>query len=81
MESKAINLGNSLLVPCVQELARDKSLTTIPPRYIRPNHQQPIASDAGTEIPVIDMQSLLSQGSMEVELAKLDFACREWGFF
>ncbi|GLU14730.1 hypothetical protein SLE2022_312830 [Rubroshorea leprosula] len=81
MESKAINLGNSLLVPCVQELARDKSLTTIPPRYIRYDQQQPIVSDEVSQIPVIDMRSLLSEGSMEAESSKLDCACREWGFF
>ncbi|GKV34373.1 hypothetical protein SLEP1_g42750 [Rubroshorea leprosula] len=66
---------------CSQELARGKSLTTIPPRHIRTDHQQPIVSDAVSEIPVIDMQSLRSEGSMEAELAKLDFACGELGFF
>ncbi|PQP96222.1 protein SRG1-like [Prunus yedoensis var. nudiflora] len=35
------------------------------------------------EIPFIDMQKLLSQESTdsESELAKLHFACKEWGFF
>lgn len=83
MESKAVFWVNSLAVPCVQELAKEP-LTTIPPRYIRPDQQQqPIVSDAGLvwEIPVIDMQSLLSEESTEAELTKLDFACREWGFF
>ncbi|GLU14726.1 hypothetical protein SLE2022_312790 [Rubroshorea leprosula] len=83
MESKAVFWVNSLPVPCVQELAKEP-LTTIPPRYIRPDlQQQPILSDDGLvlEIPIIDMQSLLSEESMEAELTKLDFACREWGFF
>ncbi|GLU14724.1 hypothetical protein SLE2022_312770 [Rubroshorea leprosula] len=83
MESKAVFWVNSLPVPCVQELAKEP-LTTIPPRYIRPERQQqPIVSDDGLvrEIPIIDMQSLLSEESMEAELTKLDFACREWGFF
>ncbi|ESR55574.1 hypothetical protein CICLE_v10023680mg [Citrus x clementina] len=30
---------------------------------------------------LIDMQSLLYEESMDSELAKLDFACKEWGFF
>ncbi|GLT62260.1 hypothetical protein SLA2020_349100 [Shorea laevis] len=82
MESKGMSLGSSLLVPCVQELAKEP-LTTIPERYIRPEQEQPIvsSSDSALEIPVIDFQNLLSQGSVEDELAKLDFACREWGFF
>ncbi|GLT26888.1 hypothetical protein SLA2020_019280 [Shorea laevis] len=83
MESKAVFWGNSLPVPCVQKLAKEP-LKTIPQRYIRPDQQQqPIVSDAGFgwEVPVIDLQSLLCEESMEAELTKLDFACREWGFF
>ncbi|GKU92972.1 hypothetical protein SLEP1_g6621 [Rubroshorea leprosula] len=83
MESKVMELGSSLPVPCIQELVKELD-TAIPPRYIRPEQQQQqIVSDADSmlKIPVIDMQSLLSGGSMEAELAKLDFACREWGFF
>ncbi|GLT26889.1 hypothetical protein SLA2020_019290 [Shorea laevis] len=83
MESKAVFWVNSLPVAWVQELAKEP-LTTIPPRYIRPDLQeQPIVSDDGLvlEIPIIDMQSLLSEESMEAELTKVDFACREWGFF
>ncbi|GLT62259.1 hypothetical protein SLA2020_349090 [Shorea laevis] len=84
MEAKAMNLGNSLLVPCVRELAKE-SLATIPPRYIRSDQQQ-VVSDTGLvlEIPVINMQSLVSDDESmeaETELAKLDSACREWGFF
>ncbi|GLT62258.1 hypothetical protein SLA2020_349080 [Shorea laevis] len=79
-----MNLGNSLLVPCVQELAKE-SLTAIPPRYIRTDQEQAIFSDTGSvpEILVINMLSLLSDGLMEAEteLVKLDSACREWGFF
>ncbi|GKV04218.1 hypothetical protein SLEP1_g16410 [Rubroshorea leprosula] len=68
MEAKAMNLGNSLFVPCVQELAKE-SLATILPRYIRSDQQQPVVSDTGLvlEIPLTNMQSLLSDGSMEAE--------------
>ncbi|XP_068339771.1 protein SRG1-like [Pyrus communis] len=82
--------GGSLLVPSVQELVK-KPITTIPPRYIRPHHQDGnqehemiINSDHHAhQIPSIDMQKLLSQESTssESELARLHFACKEWGFF
>ncbi|KAH9723499.1 protein SRG1 [Citrus sinensis] len=75
-------IGGSLLVPCVQELVKNPMLV-VPPRYIRPDQDSPINSDDTliSQIPVIDMQSLLSEESMDSELAKLDFACKEWGFF
>ncbi|XWS10828.1 hypothetical protein CRYUN_Cryun38cG0031600 [Craigia yunnanensis] len=83
MESKVV-FGNSLLVPCVQELAKD-TISTIPPRYLHPDldlHQTTNFDDSPTlEIPVIDLKSLLGEESMDSELAKLDFACKEWGFF
>ncbi|KDP25011.1 hypothetical protein JCGZ_23994 [Jatropha curcas] len=69
-----VNLGSSLIVPSVQELAKVQT-DVIPPRYIRQE------SDSGVsvmEIPVVDMQKLLSQ---ESELDKLHYACRHWGFF
>lgn len=84
MESKGNSLGTSLLVPCVQELAKEP-LVTVPERYIRSDLDHPIvaAGDDGTlpELPVIDMQRLHLQESMESELAKLHLACKEWGFF
>uniref|UniRef100_A0A2C9W6X7 Fe2OG dioxygenase domain-containing protein n=1 Tax=Manihot esculenta TaxID=3983 RepID=A0A2C9W6X7_MANES len=84
MESKGNILGTSLLVPCVQELAKEP-LVTVPERYIRSDLDRPIvaAGDDGTlpELPVIDMQRLHLQESMESELAKLHLACKEWGFF
>lgn len=84
METKGRSLGSSLPVPCIQDLVKEP-LTTIPPRYIRPDQQQqqPVVSNLDSEIefPIIDMLSLLSQETMEPELAKLDSASREWGFF
>ncbi|XP_054811306.1 protein SRG1-like [Prosopis cineraria] len=74
---------NSLLVPSVQELA--KNITEIPDRYVRPDQQQQSIvseSDDLPEIPVIDMQRLITEESTssEEELAKLHHACRQWGF-
>ncbi|KAF2285856.1 hypothetical protein GH714_008447 [Hevea brasiliensis] len=84
MESKGSSLGTSLLVPCVQELAKEP-LVTVPPRYIRPDQDHPIVvveDDAPLpEVTVIDMQRLHNQESMDSELAKLHLACKEWGFF
>ncbi|XVF18448.1 hypothetical protein REPUB_Repub11eG0022400 [Reevesia pubescens] len=81
MESKVV-LGNSLLVPCVQELAKNTK-TTIPPRYLHPDLDQTTNFDDNPklEIPVIDLKSLVSEESMDSELSKLNFACKEWGFF
>ncbi|EEF33888.1 Naringenin,2-oxoglutarate 3-dioxygenase, putative [Ricinus communis] len=81
METNALSLGSSLLVPCVQELAK-LSLESIPPRYVRQDQDQPInVQNQNVEVPVIDMERLLSQESMHSELAKLHCACRDWGFF
>lgn len=75
-------LGGSLQVPVVQELAKQVS-GTVPPRYIRPDHD-PIISDLSSlpQIPVINMQSLFDEGGLkDSELDKLHSACQEWGFF
>ncbi|XP_058196066.1 protein SRG1-like [Rhododendron vialii] len=80
MEGNLETLGSSLLVPCVQELARE-SLTTVPGRYIRHDQDPPITSYATSipDVPTIDMEKLLSGDHME--LKKLDSASKEWGFF
>ncbi|KAK7401739.1 hypothetical protein VNO78_13451 [Psophocarpus tetragonolobus] len=76
--------GTSLLVPSIQELAK-KNLSTIPQRYTQPQHEDLvlISEDVNSilEIPVIDMQSLLSEESGSSELDKLNLACKQWGFF
>ncbi|TXG47775.1 hypothetical protein EZV62_027069 [Acer yangbiense] len=86
METKTSLLGSSLAVavPFVQELAK-KPLINIPPRYVRPD-QDPaplpsLNSSSSSQIPVIDMQKLLSHDFMDSELQKLHHACKEWGFF
>ncbi|MED6193652.1 hypothetical protein PIB30_021627 [Stylosanthes scabra] len=76
--------ARSILVPCVQELAK-QPLTTVPQRYIRPDQDPTLLSatisEALPQLPVIDMTKLLSQDLKQSELQKLDHACKEWGFF
>ena len=83
-ESKSNAYGKALLVPSVQELAKDFNLT-VPSRYIRSD--QPLISDddhalnfPDLQIPVIDFQRLVSNESNS-ELEKFHLACKEWGFF
>ncbi|KAK9079886.1 hypothetical protein SSX86_001559 [Deinandra increscens subsp. villosa] len=85
MESKGFIFGASLSVPSVQELAKElakEPLTKVPPRYIQ---DSPIISSRPSssrpQIPIIDMQRLLSQDSVQSEVEKLHLACRDWGFF
>ncbi|XP_057966807.1 protein SRG1-like isoform X5 [Malania oleifera] len=79
-ESAAQVSWGSLPVPCVQELAKESSVT-VPPRYVRPAQGQAIQWDPSHEVPVIDMQRLLSEESMDSELGRLHSASKEWGFF
>ncbi|KAK4347306.1 hypothetical protein RND71_033645 [Anisodus tanguticus] len=75
-----MNFGKSLLVPSVQELAKEH-LTNIPARYVRPEQESPAIS-AGAVVPtvsVIDLQKLTSGDSMDSELQKLHSACQQWG--
>ncbi|KAJ9183054.1 hypothetical protein P3X46_006970 [Hevea brasiliensis] len=83
METKVVKLGSSLLVPCVQELAKS-NMDAIPQRYIRSDQDQLIIHNevpSHLEVPVIEMKRLLSHESMDSELAKLHCACKDWGFF
>ncbi|WMV15698.1 hypothetical protein MTR67_009083 [Solanum verrucosum] len=73
-----LNFGNSLLVPSVQELAK-QYLTNIPDRYVPPQQESPVIS-SGASVPVIDLQKLISGDSMDFELQKLHSACQQWGF-
>ncbi|PKI72348.1 hypothetical protein CRG98_007218 [Punica granatum] len=81
-EDGGLGWGGSLSVPSVQEIVRNDS-GSVPERYIRQLEDrpsmEPTMSDSSPEIPVIDM-SLLAKGDRD-ELGRLDFACREWGFF
>ncbi|KAI3824388.1 hypothetical protein L1987_05846 [Smallanthus sonchifolius] len=84
MEAKGTILRGSLSVPNVQELAKEP-LTRVPPRYIRPDQDSPIISSMLSsqrdQVPIIDMERLLSEDSVQSEVEKLHLACRDWGFF
>jgi len=72
--------GTSLLVPSVQELAKQPNIE-VPEQYLQPN-QDPIAvsnTSSLQQVPVIDLSKLLCEDATEQE--KLDQACKEWGFF
>ncbi|KAJ1399940.1 Oxoglutarate/iron-dependent dioxygenase [Sesbania bispinosa] len=69
----------SLLVPSVQELAKEQ-LTTVPERYVLPD-LDPLVVSSSTQVPVIDLSKLLSQDLKGPELEKFHYACKEWGFF
>ncbi|CAJ1957730.1 unnamed protein product [Sphenostylis stenocarpa] len=76
--------GTSLLVPSVQELAK-QNLSTVPPRYVQPQLEDKIliSQEAHSThlIPVIDLHNLLYAQSGTSELDKLHLACKDWGFF
>lgn len=77
----AVNFGRSIIVPSVQELAR-KPIVNLPPRYLRcsgdedPPH---VSGDTSESVPVVDVQRLARGDPLELE--KLHFACKDWGFF
>ncbi|GAB2252715.1 hypothetical protein Droror1_Dr00005562 [Drosera rotundifolia] len=73
-------LGKSLIVPSVQELAK-QSLATVPTRYLRTEQQPPMYKndDPKLQLPVVDMGKLVNGD--EAELQKFHSACQEWGFF
>ncbi|KAA8515006.1 hypothetical protein F0562_018207 [Nyssa sinensis] len=79
---EAVNFGKSLIVPSVQELAKEP-ITKIPPRYVRDPQDSPIVPD-GTflpSVPIIDLQRMLLGDYMDSELERLHSASKEWGFF
>ncbi|XP_019162038.1 PREDICTED: protein SRG1-like [Ipomoea nil] len=80
MEADAQTLGLSLPVPSVQQLVKDNP-NVVPRRYIRDGVESPASekSIATVNVPVIDMQKLLSEDSEEFQ--KLHLACKDWGFF
>ncbi|KAL4350435.1 hypothetical protein S245_033332 [Arachis hypogaea] len=73
-------IGSSLLVPCVQELAKE-SITQVPDRYLVPKQDTLIIPKTSSflQVPIIDLNKLLSEDAFE--LHKLDHACKEWEFF
>uniref|UniRef100_J3LUY0 Fe2OG dioxygenase domain-containing protein n=1 Tax=Oryza brachyantha TaxID=4533 RepID=J3LUY0_ORYBR len=78
------NLGGSLPVPNVQDLAaRPADLTpALLRRYLRPPHAATTYDYNDARLPVVDLVRLLDPGlAGEEEAAKLSHACEEWGFF
>ncbi|XP_058104214.1 S-norcoclaurine synthase 1-like [Magnolia sinica] len=81
IENGIQDLGGSLPVRNVQDLAA-KISDEIPQRYIRPEIQvDPVSYDERLEIPVVDLSRLFDQRFSQLEMAKLHQACQEWGFF
>ncbi|CAL0326482.1 unnamed protein product [Lupinus luteus] len=83
MEGVENPYGTSLVVPSVQELVK-QNISNLPPRYIQPQPQHNLAitePDHTLQIPVIDLQRLLSIEFRSSELAKLHHASKDWGFF
>ncbi|XP_010476835.1 PREDICTED: protein SRG1 [Camelina sativa] len=85
MEAKGAAQWSSIIVPSVQEMVKEKIITTVPSRYVRSDQDKTdVVDDSGrlnTEIPIIDMKRLSTSTDMDSEVEKLDFACKEWGFF
>ncbi|CAI0437376.1 unnamed protein product [Linum tenue] len=76
--AKSVSLGSSLLVPSVQDLIKTQ-LGVVPSRYLRPDQDQPIVFDA--DVPIVDLEKLIDEATMDSELAVLHSACKDWGFF
>ncbi|KAK2376050.1 protein SRG1 [Trifolium repens] len=72
--------GTSLLVPSVQELAKQPNIE-VQEKYLQPNQESIVVSNTTSlqQVPIIDLSKLLSEDANELE--KLDQACKEWGFF
>ncbi|CAN1799436.1 Protein SRG1 [Linum perenne] len=78
------SFGSSLLVPSVQELVKHHNTGgSIPSRYIRPEllDQHVVSQYDGPEVPIVDLEKLIDESSMDSELQKLHSACKDWGFF
>ncbi|KAF8114248.1 hypothetical protein N665_0039s0015 [Sinapis alba] len=86
MEPKGETRWSSIIVPSVQEMVKEKMITTVPTRYVQSDQDKSgVVDDSGllTEIPIIDMKQLCSLTSMDSdsEVQKLNLACKEFGFF
>lgn len=81
--SSHLELGSSLTVPNVQELASAISSSEIPERYLRPEAEARVVDSIDDdELPVIDLMKLVDPELFDKEeLSRLGLACREWGFF
>ncbi|KAJ3675663.1 hypothetical protein LUZ60_004705 [Juncus effusus] len=76
--------ANSLSVPNVQALSASlNGSNQVPERYIRPEAHQLESSACrdAVELPIVDLARLADPTFYCEEAAKLDSACKEWGFF
>ncbi|TYG48702.1 hypothetical protein ES288_D10G036700v1 [Gossypium darwinii] len=82
MDTEFVNLGKSMIVPSVQELAK-YPLTKIPPRYLRPHEELHSISPSPhiPSVPIIDLHKLAAGDFVDSELQTLHSACSHWGFF
>ncbi|MED6202942.1 hypothetical protein PIB30_110632, partial [Stylosanthes scabra] len=84
MEEMKKPYGTSILVPSVQELAKQK-ISSVPQRYVvlPQQHEDLAVSEAhlALEIPVIDFQKLLSTEDRNSKLSNFHLACKDWEFF
>jgi non-haem dioxygenase in morphine synthesis N-terminal len=71
-------------VESVQTLASNLggSSHEVPDQYIRPEVEADTVVEKGSfDLPVIDLARLRDPQFSEAEIAKLSYACAEWGFF
>ncbi|CAN6309090.1 unnamed protein product [Urochloa humidicola] len=84
--AKPRDLGGSLPVPNVQELAAGEVTPAVLHRYLR-GADAPIVDTASEKaaatasVPVVDLGRLLDPGTASEEVLRLGAACEEWGFF
>ncbi|CAN6281140.1 unnamed protein product [Urochloa humidicola] len=84
--AKPRDLGGSLPVPNVQELAAGEVTPAVLHRYLR-GADAPIVDTASEKaaaaasVPVVDLGRLLDPGTASEEALRLGAACEEWGFF
>ncbi|KAG6692116.1 hypothetical protein I3842_10G097000 [Carya illinoinensis] len=77
-----VNFGKSIIVPSVQELAKEP-MSNIPPNYVRDDQDLSFLSSESSlpSVPVIDLERLVIEDSSNSELERLHSACKDWGFF
>ncbi|XP_071710586.1 protein SRG1-like [Rutidosis leptorrhynchoides] len=87
-KEEKVNFRRSLIVPSVQQLANQQSITKIPDRYVQKldHHDSSVVSSDNPltipSVPVIDLHNLTANTSTySSELNKLHMASKEWGFF
>ncbi|KAK7256919.1 hypothetical protein RIF29_30505 [Crotalaria pallida] len=81
IEDERPKIGSSMWAPNVQEMV-EKFPLLVPEKYKRSPEEMEndkIMPHLSSHIPIIDF-ALLKNGNTD-ELSKLDYACRNWGFF